>query len=114
MLHTGLRSYDAFRMGWRQMSGRMISASLALFFVLMPAVVVTVIVGALTESVLWRVITDGVIYSVVLSFYVVLMYTVFYDVTGTERMDLQKIDIWSKKWKWKISANKDKEDEKRG
>lgn len=54
------------------------------------------------------------IYSVVLSFYVVLMYTVFYDVTGTERMDLQKIDIWSKKWKWKISANKDKEDEKRG
>lgn len=112
MLHTGLRSYDAFRMGWRQMSGRRIPAALALFFVYVPAVVVTVVVGALTESVLWRVVADGVIYSVVLSFYVVLMYTVFYDVTGTERMDLQKIDIWSRKWNRKIFKHGDKEDEK--
>ena len=53
MLHTGMRSGEAFRLGWRQMSGRMRSASLALFFVLVPAVVVTVVVGALTESVLF-------------------------------------------------------------
>lgn len=112
MLHTGLRSYDAFRMGWRQMSGRMVSAALALFFVFVPAVLVTVVVGALTESVLWRVLTDGVIYSVVLSYYVVLMYTVFYDVTGTERTDLQKVDIWSRKWKWNFRKNNDNNDEK--
>ena len=36
---------------------------------------------------------------VVVPFYITLMYTIFYDVTGTERMDYvrKKKDIWSKK-----------------
>ena len=113
MLHTGLRSYDAFRMGWRQMSGRMVPAAVALFFVVLPADVLTVLIGALTGNIVWRVIADGIIYSVVLTVYVVLMYTVFYDVTGTERMDLRKIDLWSKRsWRW--LKKKDKTDETDG
>ena len=113
MLHTGLRSYDAFRMGWRQMSGRMVPAAVALFFVVLPADVLTVLIGALTDNIVWRVIADGIIYSVVLTVYVVLMYTVFYDVTGTERMDLRKIDLWSKRsWRW--LKKKDKTDETDG
>ena len=48
-----------------------------------------------------------------LTVYVVLMYTVFYDVTGTERMDLRKIDLWSKRsWRW--LKKKDKTDETDG
>lgn len=99
MLHTGLKSPDAFKMGWRHMSGRILKSMLTLLIVVVPIQVVMIIVGALTDSVVARVILDGLSFAIVLPYYVTLMYNTFYDVTGTERMDLQKIDIWSRKAK---------------
>ena len=99
MLHTGLRTYDAFRMGWRQMSGKILKSMLTLFVVVAPLLIIMIIVGSLTSNLVARVILDGLAYAIVLPYYVILMYNVFYDVTGTERMDLQKVDIWSKKIK---------------
>ena len=40
---------------------------------------------------------DGVAIAVALPYYITVMYVQFYDVTGTERMDLNKTDIWSRK-----------------
>lgn len=97
MLHTGLRTRDAFRMGWRQMSGRVSSSALTLLVAVLPFVAVMLIVGGITDSTVARVILDGLSIAVGIPYYVTLMYVQFYDVTGTERMDLQKTDIWSKK-----------------
>lgn len=105
MLHTGLRSRDAFRMGWRQMSGKVLKCMLTLLVVVVPFQIAMVIVGTVSDSTVARVILDGLAYAVILPYYVIMMYNVFYDVTGTERMDLQKIDIWSKKTR-KIKGNR--------
>ena len=86
-------------MGWRQMSGKILKSMLTLFVVVAPLQIIMIIVGSLTSNLVARVILDGLAYAIVLPYYVILMYNVFYDVTGTERMDLQKVDIWSKKIK---------------
>lgn len=97
MLHTGLRTFDAFKMGWRQMSGRTGAAAFTLFIPVATFAAVMFIVGAITDSTAARVIIDGVAFAVCLPYYVTVMYVQFYDVTGTERMDLQKTDLWSKR-----------------
>lgn len=97
MLHTGLRTRDAFRMGWRQMSGRIPSSAFTIIIETLPFLIVMCIVGGVTDSTVARVILDGLFMAVGIPYYVTLMYVQFYDVTGTERMDLQKTDIWSKK-----------------
>ncbi len=97
MLHTGLRTRDAFKMGWRQMSGRVFSCMFTLLVCVIPFAVVMTVVGAVTANTVARVVLDGVAMAVVLPYYVTVMYVQFYDVTGTERTDLNKTDIWSKK-----------------
>ena len=58
-----------------------------------------IITGALNAGVIAQFLLDVISYMVVVPFYITLMYTLFYDVTGTERMDYvrKKKDIWSKK-----------------
>lgn len=57
-----------------------------------------IITGALHCGVVSEVLLDAIAYLCVVPFYITLMYNVFYEVTGTERMDLQQMkkDIWSK------------------
>ena len=97
MLHTGLRARDAFKMGWRQMSGRLPSCMLTLSVCFVLFVVIMSIVGSLTESTVARVIVDGLAIAVFIPYYITMMYVQFYDVTGAERMDLQQPQLWSKK-----------------
>ena len=97
MLHTGMRSGEAFRLGWRQMSGRLPSSAFTLFLGLLPFAVAMAVVSALTSDPVVRVVLDGVAIAVALPYYITVMYVQFYDVTGTERMDLNKTDIWSRK-----------------
>lgn len=97
MLHTGLNSIEAFKMGWQQMSGKVMPAAFTLFITMLPFQFVMLLTGIFDCGVVVQTILDGLCYAVLLPVYVVLMYEIFYDVTGTERMDLQKVDIWSKK-----------------
>lgn len=97
MLHTGMRSGEAFRLGWRQMSGRLPSSAFTLLLGLLPFAVAMAVVSALTSDPVVRVVLDGVAIAVALPYYITVMYVQFYDVTGTERMDLNKTDIWSRK-----------------
>ena len=97
MLHTGLRTRDAFKMGWRQMSGRVFPSLVTLLVGMLPFIVVMTVVGAVTSSTVARVVLDGLAVAVGIPYYVTLMYVQFYDVTGAERMDLNKTDLWSKR-----------------
>lgn len=97
MLHTGLRNMDAFRMGWSQMSGKLASAMLTMLVCILPFAAAMAVTGAVTADSVPRVVLDGVAIAVCIPYYVSMMYVLFYDVTGTERMDLNRTDLWSKK-----------------
>ena len=97
MLHTGLRNMDAFRMGWSQMSGKLASAMLTMLVCILPFAAAMAVTGAVTADPVPRVVLDGVAIAVCIPYYVSMMYVLFYDVTGTERMDLNRTDLWSKK-----------------
>ncbi len=97
MMHTGLTTKEAFRTAWRQISGKVKYVSLTLFLAILPFAAVMIITGALECGIIVSTLLDGVAYAVLIPFYITLMYNIFYDVTGAERIDLEKIDIWSKK-----------------
>lgn len=97
-LHTGLKAKDAIVNAVRSMSGRVIRTTFTLFSCVAPIELVMIITGALNAGVIAQFLLDVISYMVVVPFYITLMYTLFYDVTGTERMDYvrKKKDIWSK------------------
>lgn len=97
MLHTGLSTKEAFLTAWRQISGKIKYVFFVLFLTVLPFAIVMIITGALNCGVVVRTILDGVAYAVAVPIYITVMYNIFYDVTGTERIDLEKVDIWSKK-----------------
>lgn len=84
-------------MGWSNMSGKVFRTAFTIAVAVVPIQLVMIIVGAVTDNTVARVILDGLSFAIVLPYYVILMYNLFYDATGTERMDLQKIDLWSRK-----------------
>lgn len=96
MLHTGYNTLDAFVTAWKQISGKLIYVALTLVVVVLPFQITMIITGALNTGVVVAAVLDGLCYAIIMPVYIVLMYNIFYDITGTERMDLQKKDIWSK------------------
>ncbi len=108
MLHTGLRAKDAFRTAWRQMSRRVVQTAFSIAVVMLPIEIIMIVTGVLDLGIVCRTVLDGVGYAVVIPFYFVLMYNVFYDVTGTERNDLNMKDkqIWSRRFKRLFDKNK--------
>ncbi len=98
-LHTGLSSRDALSRAVHSMSRRVIRTAFTIFSMLVPIELCMIITGALNCGVVAQIILDVIAYALVVPFYIVLMYNLFYDVTGTERMDLVKKDkdLWSKK-----------------
>ena len=98
MLHTGLKSGAAFKMAWSNMSGKTFKTIITIATIVLPLQLIMVITAALDCGEACRVILDALSYALVVPFYFTLMYNTFYEVTGTERMDLaaSKKDIWSK------------------
>lgn len=98
MLHTGLKSGSAFKMAWSNMSGKTFQTMVTIITAVAPLQLIMVITAACDLGVVCRTILDAISYSIIVPFYFTLMYNIFYEVTGTERMDLlnKKKDIWSK------------------
>lgn len=98
MLHVGMRSSDAFKASWRAAASRVWSIALCLLSVTLPFQCLSILVAALDLGPIVRTIVDGLSYAFFIPYYIALTYTVFYDVTGTERMDRQQNvkDIWKK------------------
>ncbi len=95
MLHTGMKSSDAFKTGWSHMSGNIMSVVLGMLIMYVPFQLLSLLFGILDLGAIARTVLDGVMYAVLIPYYISLMYNIFYDVTGTERADLQKKSIWS-------------------
>ncbi|MDE6060308.1 MAG: hypothetical protein K2G31_02400 [Clostridia bacterium] len=98
MLHTGLKSAAAFKMAWSNMSGKTFKTMLTIISIVLPLQIIMVITAAFDLGVVCRLVLDALSFALVVPFYFTLMYNTFYEVTGTERMDLvaKKKDIWSK------------------
>lgn len=94
MLQTGLNSTKALGLSVRQ--GVRYSLG-TIFILLIPTLpmlafmVVNAILGLKIEIVL-----NTIMLTMASVFYVVLMYTMFFDINGIEREDLKKVDIWKK------------------
>lgn len=89
-LHTGLKSKDALRQAISSMSGRLMRTKFMLMLVVLPVEICMIVTGALHCGVVAEVLLDAIAYLYIVPFYFVLSYNIFYDVTGTERMDLVK------------------------
>ena len=102
-LHTGMKAKDAFKQATKSISGRVIPTMLHIVLAILPVEIAMIITGALGAGVVAQFILDVIAYLYVVPFYLVLMYTLFYDVTGTERVDLERKEqsIWSKSKKRK-------------
>lgn len=99
MLHTGLKSFNAFKTAWSSMSGKTFQTIISIITVVLPIQIIMAVTAALDLGVICRTVLDGVSYAIVVPFYFILMYNIFYDVTGTERMDIvaKQKNIWAKK-----------------
>lgn len=99
MLHTGMKSSSAFKSAWSSMSGRLFKTALAIISVVAPLQIVMIVTASCGLGVVCRTVIDAVSYAIIIPFYITLAYVTFYDVTGTERMDVEakKKDIWAKK-----------------
>lgn len=65
----------------------------------LPVELCMIVTSSLSTGVVAEVLLDTISFLIVVPFYITLMYNIFYEVTGTERMDLEmkkKKDIWSK------------------
>ncbi len=98
-LHTGLPAREAMRKAVGSMSGRLAKTMITLITALVPIELAMIITGALHCGTVVEIILDVVAYLYVVPFYIVVMYNLFYEVSGTERMDLvtKSKSIWSKK-----------------
>lgn len=66
---------------------------------MLPVELCMIVTSSLSTGVVAEVLLDTISFLIVVPFYITLMYNIFYEVTGTERMDLEmkkKKDIWSK------------------
>ena len=97
MLHTGLKSSAAFKSAWSSMGGRLTKTAFSIGVLVIFFQIVMIITAALRLGNICRTVLDGIAYAVIIPYYVTLMYNTFYEVTGTERMDieLKKKDIWA-------------------
>ncbi len=97
-LHTGLPAVAALRQAVRSISGKLAKTFFTILLVILPVEVCMIVTGALDCGVVSEIVLDAISYLYVVPFYITLMYNVFYEVTGTERMDLatKKTNIWSK------------------
>ncbi len=112
MLHTGLTSGNAFRMSFAQIKGSITKIAMNIILLFLPFYVIMLLNSLFDWSFVIGYVLDALSVLLVYMFYIILMYTIFYDVTGLERMDQVKkknINIWKIKNKPIEKKNDDKE-----
>lgn len=95
MLQTGLNSAKSLGLSVRQGTGKRLQIMITLLLPMLP-MFIFVIVNAVFNLKM-EIVLDSILLMVMTMYYVVLMYTLFFDINGIEREDLKKIDIWKTK-----------------
>jgi len=108
MLHMGLSSWSAFKMGVRQSRGHILKTGVALSVSIFPFFALMILNALVVTNAGFAYLVDVITFMFITVFYSGLMYTVYYKVMGLERMDLQKEDknIWSRKFMKKSQGGK--------
>jgi hypothetical protein len=90
MLNSGFRPAEAFTYAVRQIHGNVFKTLFALAVPLLPYIALMVVAGVLNVRYqALRFIVDAIFYLVIFVYYSALMYTLYFDLTGTERADLK-------------------------
>lgn len=92
MLHTGLTSSKAFELAVRQNKDHFFEVVLGLLIPTVPSFLIMVIVAVIGSS--FAPLFDSITIAILMVYYIILMYTLYFDVNGLEREDLKKVDIW--------------------
>ena len=93
----GYSSREAFKESIKMTLASFGEIVLTIISMMLPINIITGVIGALNLHIAVRIVADIIEMALIVPFYIVLMYNLFYEVTGLERMDLKKVDIWSKK-----------------
>jgi len=90
MLHAGLTPINALKNAWSNMSGKIFKTVVSTFAVVVPIDIVMVLIAFFVGNTVLRLIFDAISYSLIIPLAIIVMYVIFYDVMGIDRMDLNK------------------------
>lgn len=97
MLHTGLSSSSAMELGVRQIAKKFIDVAVAIVLPAVPMFILMVVNGLVILKIGF--LLDCILYLIMVGYFIVLSETVFFEINGIERADLEKVDIWKKSFK---------------
>lgn len=92
MLQTGLGSVKSLGLAVRQGSRYSLMSMGILLVPVLPMMIFMIVNSALELNI--SIIINAAMLTVCTVYYIVLMYTLFFDINGIEREDLKKINIW--------------------
>lgn len=92
MLQTGLNSSKSLGLAIRQGSKQIFPTMVSMMIPTLPMLILMVVNSMLSLHL--DVALDAVLLTISTVFYVVYMYSMFFDINGIDREDLKKVDIW--------------------
>ncbi len=96
-LHLGMSTFQSMKMAVRQNGENAIRIGFIMLLFLMPFAFIMIPAAKLNWPFWARIILDSLSLATAVTVYITMMYITFFEVTGTERVDLQNTDIWKKK-----------------
>lgn len=95
MLQTGLNSAKSLGLSVRQGARYSLSTMGILLIPTIPMIAFMIVNSTLRLHI--DIVLNAVLLTITVVYYVVLMYTIFFDINGIEREDIKKVDIWGNK-----------------
>ncbi len=93
--NTGLSAPKSLASSMRLAGGHVVSLGFTIFLGILPLALLSL--AGIAAGGIATVLTSSICYFVLSIYFVVLMYVVYYDVTGIEREDINTVDFWEKK-----------------
>lgn len=97
ILYTGLNSRKSFNLGVTKISKNLLKLTYNLSIPALPLFLVMVINSLLHLRL--NMFLDIVLYITMINYYVIMMYTLFFELEGIERVDLKSVSIWRKSFR---------------
>ncbi len=99
MLQTGLSSAKAMGLAIRQGTKQILPTMVSFMIPTLPMLILMVVNSVLNLKL--DIVLDAILLTISVVFYVIYMYSMFFDINGIEREDLKKTDIWKEDRKHK-------------
>lgn len=93
-IHMGMNTKSSLGLAIRQIGENAIRVGFLLMIFTVPFAVLMLLNSLFKWGVIARIALDSLALATVTTVYIIVMHVIFYDITGTERMDLQNVDFW--------------------